>query len=252
MKKFLFIGLFMSILSISYSQYTGRLSVNARQELTPGSNYTIAVTITNTSSSSYAIGKSVFALVTDYEGSTNAGEVFNETYKLPETLPAGKSYTFRNVKFTSPVLPGRYPVNFSFRWGNRVICEEDITFVIKENYEAEITMRANSYEDSKDVDLIFTVQNTGHTAWPEGSYGLKFEFRRAPSGASSADKDRFSRSNNNLERWDFEPGEKDELVWRRFRTPTTEGQYTVRVTLLLGGRPFDAEGAYRDLTFNIR
>jgi len=96
------------------------------------------------------------------------------------------------------------------------------------------------------------VANTGGTAWPESNYSLKFELEKAPNGATSADKARFNITSGTNMKWDFEPGESDDYDWRGFITPKTIGKYVVKIILLRSGKKFDAEGAEKEFTFDIK
>ena len=239
---------------LSFAQtYKANLSINVDEQLTPGSIETMTIRVTNSSPSTMVIGKSDFIISIVYEGSTNAGQVFNQTLKLPQSLPAGDSYTFSNVSFKAPILPGTYPVKICFLWGKKAISQvEKIDFTVAPNYNATISARNLSFSSAPEADLQFSVTNSGETAWPEGgTYSLKFELRTAPSAAPRQDRDRFNITPKVLERWDLEPGESEDFTIRDFKVPLVTGNYVVRIHLLLNGKPFEADGATRDFTFKV-
>jgi len=254
MKKVNFILLLLAITTCSFSQSgTARLSVKADVSLTPGDVETMNVTVTNISASTFVNGKSEYSLVIHYDGSTNAGEVFNQTIRLPKPIQAGGSYTFSTISFKSPIYPGTYPVDISFRWGNRIISQtERINFMVAAKYEASLSVSRLSFPGEAETDLQFTVTNTGRTGWPDGaSYSLRFELRRSPSAALREDKDRFNFAPRVLEKWDMEPGESEAFNLRDFQLPRVSGDYVVKVHLLSNGKAFDAEGATREFTFRV-
>jgi hypothetical protein len=244
--------LFAAIVSFAQT-YKASLSINVDKQLNPGSIETMTIRVTNTSASTMVVGKSDFTVSIVYDGSTSAGQVFNHSVKLSHSLPAGESYTFSNISFKAPILPGTYPVKISFLWGRKVISQiETIDFIVAPNYNATISAKNLSFSGSPEADLQFSVTNSGETAWPEGgTYSLKFELRNAPSAAPRQDRDRFNITPKVLERWDLEPGESEDFTIRDFRVPLVTGNYVVRIYLLLNGRSFEADGATRDFTFKV-
>lgn len=242
----------LTIFSVQAQSLTAQMDVNAQELLSPGTNQSISITITNTSKSAFVIGKSEYALVMHYQKSTAAGQVFNQRYRLPETLQPGKSYTFDRVSFKSPIHPGEYPVSITFDWGNRVIVEKVKTFIVAPNYNATISAKRLTLPNEPDTDLQFIISNTGSTAWPEGKYGLRFQLRKAPGAATRQDQSKFNIEPRQFESWDFEPGESDDIVIKDFKLPSVQGDYVVRVQLLLDGNIFEADGATRDFTFKIK
>ncbi len=242
----------LTIFSVHAQSYTARMDVSAQEILSPGSNQSISITITNTSKSAFVIGKSEYALVMHYQKSTAAGQVFTQRYRLPETLQPGKSYTFARVSFKSPIHPGDYPIRITFEWGNQVIVERIITFIVEPNYYASISAKRLTLPNEPDTDLQFSISNTGSTAWPEGKYGLRFQLRKAPGAATRQDQSKFNTEPRQFESWDFEPGESDDIILKDFRLPSVQGDYVVRVQLLLNGNIFEADGAARDFTFKIK
>lgn len=254
MKKINFTLLLLLTATFTFAQtYKASLSINVDNQLNPGSIETMIIRVTNTSASTMVVGKSDFIVSIVYDGSTNAGQVFNQTLKLPQSLPAGATYTFNNVSFKAPILPGTYPVKISFLWGRKAISQlETIDFVVAPNYNATISAKNLSFSGSPEADLQFSITNSGETAWPEGgTYSLKFELRTAPSAAPRQDRDRFNITPRVLERWDLEPGESEDFTIRDFKVPLVTGNYVVRIRLLLNGKPFEADGATRDFTFKV-
>lgn len=244
-----------AINTVSAQSYTAKISnsLGSSETITPGEIKTMKVTITNTSSSGFVYGKSDFNLVLEYTGNQSVGRAFNQTIKLPKTLPAGESYTFNGISFKAPILPGEYPVNVSFYWGNRRVTNGGtITFTIEEKYEASLSVSKLVVEDNRSNNISVRVTNTGGTAWPESNFSLKFELMKAPSAATSADRARFNMKSGIAMKWDFEPGESDDFEWRGFLTPQTVGKYVVKIILLRSGEPFDAEGAEKEVTFEVR
>lgn len=256
MKKIILPFVLLAILHMGYTQtYNAKVekSTDNIATVTPGEIKTVKVTITNNSTSGFVYGKSDFNMVMEHTGSLFAGNVFNQTIKLPKTLPAGESYTFNGISFKTPIHPGEYPVQFTFRWGNRIIGDGGTTvFKVAEKYEATLSMRSIVLEDNRGNNISVKVTNSGGTAWPESNYSIKFELQKSPSGATAEDKARFNKTSGTGEKWDFEPGESDEYLWRGFMAPKTIGKYVVKVILLRNGKPFSAEGASKDFTFEVK
>ncbi len=246
--------LLLAFTTLSFSQaFQAEIAVRTAATLSPGEIETMSIKVTNTCDYPFIIGKSVFAVNIHYDGSTNAGQVFNQTIKLPKTLQKGESYTFSNISYKSPIYPGTYPVEISFIWGNRVISQvEVINFTVEANYEATISASALSFDADNTVDLNFKVTNSGNTGWPDGAtYSLKFELLSSPSAAPKEDKARFDFTPRVFEKWDLDPGRSEEFNIPRFKVPRVSGSYKVRVHLLMNGRTFNAAGNFRDFTFKV-
>lgn len=253
MKKLLSLFFLVAIKISLQAQTNVQLEVRGDRLLEPGSIETISVTIQNTTKSPIDIGRGNFNLIMHYDGSTQVGQVFNQTKKLPKTIQPGQSYTFSSISFKSPIHPGNYPVEFSLRDGNTVRSNvETVNFMVDDLYEASISARRLTLPDEPDTDLEFTVTNTGNTAWPEGNYTIKFTLSRGPSAATTTDKNRFNITPRHVEKWDFEPGASDVIIFKNFILPRVTGDYIVRIQLLLNGKPFTAEGARREITFRIK
>lgn len=255
MKKLLLISLISVYSVLSFSQAnTARLTVNADETLKPGVIETMTVKVENNSPSTFTTGKSEYALVIEYQGSSPAGQVFNQRIRLPRSIPAGESYTFSNISYKSPIYPGTYPVRISFQWGNRVISQVvTVNFEVETSYEAMIGAWKLSTAGEAETDIEIRVTNTGNTAWPDGAtYSLRFELQRAPSAATRTDRDRFNITPRVLEKWDLEPGESESFYFRDFKLPLVTGDYVVEVQLLMNGSLFKASGATKTLTFKRR
>lgn len=255
MKKIISAFLFLFIIQAGFTQtYKAKVekSTGDSETVSPGEKKTVKVTITNNSTSGFVYGKSDFTAVMEHTGSLSAGRFFNQTAKLPKTLPAGESHSF-SLTFSAPVFPGKYPVKFSFKWGNRSIGEGGSTvFEVAEKYEATLSMKGVVMNNSKSNNISVKVTNSGGTAWPENNYSLKFELQKSPGGATAEDKGRFNRTSGVGDKWDFLPGESDEYVWRGFTAPKTIGKYVVKVIILRSGKPFAASGASKEFTFEVK
>jgi hypothetical protein len=253
MKKLLSLLFLVAITITLKAQTNVRIEVRADRMLDPGSIETVSVTIQNITKSPIDISRGTFNLVIHYDGSANAGQVFNQIIRLPKTIQPGESYTFNNISFKSPIHPGNYPVEYSLRVGNTVRSNvETVNFMVDNIYEASISAERQTLPDEPDTDLKFTVTNSGKTAWPEGNYTIKFTLYRGPSAATTTDKNRFNITPRQVEKWDFEPGESDVIIFRNFILPRVTGDYVVRIQLLLNDKPFTAEGAKKEITFKIK
>lgn len=242
-------------ISQSFSQgITAAITVKTNEDLSRsvGSKHPVTVTVKNNASYGYVVGRSVYAVVLEYEGSTHAGQVFNTTSELKTTLPSGQSKTF-DFNIETPQEAGTYSVKISFKWGNKIISNV-ITkeFEIAGNYEVSISARRTSFTSAGKGDVEITVQNTGDINWPEGHYSLKFGLVRAASGSSRQDQRCFELEPRVVETWEsFAPGAKDNILLRGFTLPQTRGDYRVKVWLLFEGDQFEASGNPKEITFRI-
>lgn len=242
-------------INLASSQIVATVNGTGDTKIEPGVTNYYTVTVKNTQKVAIIKYQSDYLVSLVYKGSTNSGQVFNKQINLGEPLDPGKTRTIR-FAITGPTLPGDYEVDVCLKWGNKIVSNvERVEFVVAPSYEVSISARTTSFYvergGTRDIDIRFNVTNSGSTAWPEGKYSLDFDVASAPSGASKYDRDAFSISPKNVELWDLEPGASDEFVYQDFKPPFTEGSYVVRVTLLLNGKPFDAEGNPKNLTFKI-
>jgi hypothetical protein len=241
-------------LSFSQAQITAAVTVKTNEDLSRsvGSQHPITVTVKNNASYSYVVGKSVYAVVVEYEGSTREGQVFNTSSELKTTLPAGQSKTFE-FKIQTPNDAGVYAVRISFKWGNKVI-SNIITkqFEIEGNYEVGISARRTAFTSSGRGDVEIVVKNTGDINWPEGDYSIRFGLVKAQSGSSRTDQRCFELEPRVVETWEgFAPSRQDNILLKNFILPQTRGDYRVKVYLLKDGNQFLASGNPKEITFRI-
>ncbi len=255
MKKIFLCAFLIMVTGLSFSQVIATVNLTGTLKIKPGSTNEVTVSVKNTQKIAIIKYESEYMVTLVYKGSTIEGQSINKQVTLGDPLGPGDT---RNIKlrFTGPKLPGEYDVDVILRWGNKTVSNvEKVTFVVAPDYKVDITAKFLSIDVKggavRDVDLRFTIKNLGVTTWPEGNYSLDFEVVSTPSGASKVDKEAFGIDPKAIERWDFEPGESDEYVYQDFRPPLTDGSYVLKVTLLLNGKPFDAEGNPQNLTFKI-
>lgn len=233
---------------------TANITVNTSDDMTHsvGGKHKITVTVRNNAAYSYVVGKSVYAVVLNYAGTTRADHVFNSISELKTTLAAGQSKTFI-FDIEPPKEAGIYKVNISFNWGNRVISNVVTrNFEIEENYSVGITAEKTAFNSSGKGDIRINVANTGDISWPEGHYSLKFALVKAATGSTREEQRRFEIEPRVVETWEnFEKGKKDNIVLSGFILPKTKGDYRVKVSLMLEGRLFEASGNPKEFTFKI-
>jgi hypothetical protein len=254
-KKFLLIVALGFYSSYAFSQVISAVNLTGDTKIEPGIGNYVTVAVKNTQKIAIIKHQSPYTVCLIYRGSGNAGLAFNKSVDLGDPLDPGETRNMR-IGFTGPILPGEYDVDVVLKWGNKVVSNvEKATFVVAENYKVDISAKTTSYYiergGTRDIDIRFMFGNSGHTAWPEGKYSLDFDVVSTPSGASSYDKAAFAISPKNVELWEFEPGVEDEFVYQDFKPPFTDGTYVVKVTLLLNGKPFDAEGNGKNISFKI-
>lgn len=253
-KSFSLLLLFTFSLVLSQAQ-VALVNLTGDTKIEPGSTNRVSISVKNTQAVAIVKYQSDYTVVLIYKGSGNAGQAFNKSVSLGEPLAPGATRNF-DISFTGPTLPGEYDVEAYLKWGSKIVSNIDkATFTVAPSYEVSISARTTSFYvergGTRDVDIRFYVNNSGNTAWPDGKYSLDFDVVSVPSGANKYDRDAFSISPKNIEMWSFEPGDGDEFVYQDFKPPFTDGSYVVRVTLLLNGRPFEAEGNPKNLTFKI-
>lgn len=255
--KNIFLYCFLITLTTNFAiaQNVATVNMTGDTKIEPGVSNYVTVTVKNTQKVAIIKYKSDYMVCLVYRGSGNAGLVFNKEVNLGAPLDPGAT---RNIKigFTGPILPGEYDVDVVLKWGGDIVSNVDkVTFVVASNYEVTLSAKMLSIDVKggavRDIDLRFTLTNSGSTSWPEGKYSLYFDVVSTPSSAGKVDKEAFGISPKNIETWDFEPGESDEYVYQDFRPPLTDGNYVVKVTLLLNGKTFEAEGASKNFTFKI-
>lgn len=256
MKKIFPLFAALQILTITVSaQVVATVNGTGDTKIEPGVTNYYTVTVRNTQKVAIIKYQSDYLVSLIYKGSGNTGQVFNKQISLGDPLDPGETRTYK-FAITGPTLPGEYDVDVCLKWGNKIVSNiERVTFVVASSYEVTITARTTSFYvergGTRDIDIRFNITNTGNTAWPDGRYSLDFDVVSVPSGASKYDRDAFGISPKNVELWDFEPGASDEYVYQDFKPPFTDGNYVVRVTLLLNGKPLDAEGNPKNITFKI-
>lgn len=256
MKQFLLTAFsFIVITTLAFSQKIATVNVTGSMKIKPGVSNYVTVAVKNTQKIAIIKYKTDYTVMMLYRGSGTAGQSFNKEVSLGDPLDPGATRNLK-IQFTGPVLPGEYDVDVFLKWGNETVSNVDkLSFVVADNYEVTLTLKTASISVNRsavrDFDLRFGIINSGSTAWPEGKYSLEFEVVSTPGGAGKYDKDAFAISPKTIERWDFEPGESDEYVYEDFRPPLADGNYVVKVTLLLDGKPFDAGGASKNFTFKV-
>jgi hypothetical protein len=255
MKKNLLFPLLFCLVSIGATSQIASVNLSGNLKIEPGVSNFVTVAVKNLQKVAIIKHQSPYTVCIIYRGSGNAGLAFNKTADLGGPLDAGDTRNIR-IGFTGPTLPGEYDVEVVLKWGNKVVSNtEKVTFVVAANYKVTIKMRTSSFYVERggtaDIDIRFMVGNTGKTAWPEGKYSLDFDVVSTPGGASKYDKDAFNISPKNVELWELEPGVEDEFIYQDFKPPFTAGTYVVRVTLLLNGKAFDAEGNPQNLSFKF-
>jgi hypothetical protein len=240
----------------AFSQQVATVNFSGSTKITPDASNRVTVSVKNTQKLDIVKTSTPWLVTMIYKGSTTAGQVFNKTVDLGNILEAGKT---KNYEFTiqGPTLAGEYDVEIVLKRGRDIESNtEKITFVVAANYEVSIVPKVTSYyvERGKTqwIDLKFTIINTGNTAWPEGKYSLEFDASSSPSGASTTDRKVFDFDPKEVEFWDLEPGGKADFDIPKFTPPYSEGTYSFRVTLLLNGRAFDADGNPKTISLNFK
>lgn len=254
-KAFILMLCLLFIAAKGFSQIVANVNGTGDLKIEPGATNYFTIAVKNTQKVAIIKYQSDYVVTMAYKGSTNAGRVFNSQVSLGDPLDPGATRNMR-MTFTGPTLPGEYEVEVYLKWGNKVVSNVDkVTFVVAPNYKVTITAKITSFYvergGTRDLDLRFYIKNTGSTAWPEGKYSLDFDVVSTPSGASNYDKAAFGISPKSVELWELEPGVQDEYVYEDFKPPFTDGTYVVRVTLLLDGKAFDADGNPQNITFKI-
>ena len=254
MKRLIFIFLSLIIVGRSSSQ-VATVNFSGTTKIVPGSGNRITVSVKNTQKLDIVKTRTPWLVTMIYKGSTQAGQAFNKTVDLGNILEAGKT---QNYVFTieGPTLPGEYDVDIVLKRGSDVESNvEKVSFVVSASYEVSISPKVTSYSIDRGrtrwIDLKFNIVNTGNTAWPEGKYSLDFVAVSSPGGASSTDRKVFDHDPREVEFWDIEPGGSAEFEIPQFAPPYSEGSYSFRVTLLLNGKAFDAEGNGKTVTLKI-
>ena len=257
MKRILFFSFLMATSGFSFAQ-VATVNFSGSTKITPGTSNRITVAVKNTQKLEIVKTRTPWLVTMIYKGSTQAGQAFNKTVDLGPSLGAGQT---KNYVFTieGPTLPGEYDVDIVLKRGSDVESNvEKVTFVVSANYEVSIVPKITSYSIDRGrtqwIALKFTLVNTGNTAWPEGKYSLDFTSLSSPGGASATDKKVFDNDPKEVEFWDLEPNGSAEFDIPKFTPPYSGGAYSFKVTLLLNGRPFDADGNPKTVTlnFNVR
>jgi hypothetical protein len=257
MKRALFVLWLLVSAGYSFAQ-VATVNFSGSTKITPGTSNRITVSVKNTQKLEIVKTRTPWLVTMIYKGSTQAGQAFNKTVDLGPSLGAGQT---KNYVFTieGPTLPGEYDVEIVLKRGSDVESNvEKVTFVVSASYEVSIIPKITSYSIERGrtqwIALRFTLVNTGNTAWPEGKYSLDFTAVSSPGGASSADRKVFDNDPKEVEFWDLEPNGSAEFDIPKFIPPYSEGSYSFRVTLLLNGRPFDADGNSKtvSINFNVR
>ncbi len=238
-----------------FSQVVANVRISGDLEPAPGATNEITIHVKNTQKVAIVKYKSDYTIEMVYRGSTTAGKVFNKEVSLGDPLDPGDIRNMR-IRFTGPVLPGEYDVDVLLKWGNKTVSNVcRATFVIAADYTASINVKTIALNIKRGVTrttpIRLTATNNGRTTWPEGNYSFQLSVVSNPAGASDYDKKTFGITGKTMEKWDFEPGESDEYDIINFNPPYTAGSYKVKVTLLLNGKPFSAEGASENFTFKV-
>jgi hypothetical protein len=252
---FLLCYLLLTATTAAFSQVVASVNLSGDLKTEPGVSNEVTVSVKNTQKVAIIKYKSDYVVTMMYRGSGTAGEAFNMELNLGDPLDPGATRNLK-IKFTGPVMPGEYDVDVFLKWGNKTVSNvEKIKFVVAADYGVSLTAKTTSLNVKRGatrfLQLHFTAANSGKTTWPEGNYSFQFSVISSPGGAGTYDKDAFNISPKVLERWDFEPGESDEYDITDFKPPFTAGSYVVKVTVLLNGKPFNAEGASKNFTFKV-
>jgi hypothetical protein len=254
MERILFLSFLLATSMYSFAQ-VATVNFSGSTKITPGASNRITVSVKNTQKLDIVKTRTPWLVTMIYKGSTQVGQAFNKTVDLGPSLGAGQT---KNYVFTveGPTLPGEYDVDIVLKRGSDVESNiEKVTFVVASNYEVSIIPKITSYNIDRGrtqyISLKFELKNTGNTAWPDGNYSLDFSAMSSPSGSSSTDRKVFDNDPKELEYWDFEPGASDEFVIPKFIPPYSSGTYTFRVTLLLNGKIFDADGNPKTISINF-
>ena len=257
MKRVLFLFLLFAAAICSFAQ-VATVNFSGSTKITPGTSNRITVSVKNTQKLDIVKTRTPWLVTMIYKGSTQAGQAFNKTVDLGPSLGAGQT---KNYVFTveGPTLSGEYDVDIVLKRGSDVESNvEKVTFVVAASYEVSIVPKVTSYSIDRGrtqwIALKFTLVNTGNTAWPEGKYSLDFTSLSSPGRASATDKKVLDNDPKEVEFWDLEPNGSAEFDIPKFTPPYSGGAYSFKVTLLLNGRPFDADGNPKTVTlnFNVR
>lgn len=237
------------------SQIVADVNLTGDTKIEPGVTNRLTISVKNKQAVAIQKYQSDYVVVLVYKGSTEEGRLINKNIILSDPIAPGATKNF-DISFTGPNLPGEYDVEAYLKWGNKTVSNVDkATLVVEEKYEVAISPKITSYYVQRGrtewIDLKFTITNSGNTSWPEGKYSLDFAALTSPSGASATDKKVFDNDPKELEYWDLSPGVSDEFDIPKFAPPYTDGSYSFRVTLLLNGRPFQADGNPKTVTLKI-
>lgn len=236
-------------------QLVATVNLTGDTKIEPGVNNRITISVKNTQNAAIQKYQSDYVVVLIYKGSATEGQAFNRSVVMHEPLAPNATRNY-DINLTGPTLPGEYGVEAYVKWGSKIVSNIDkAVMVVAEKYEVSIVPKVTSYfierGRTRHIDLRFTITNSGNTAWPEGKYSLDFDAGTSPSGASTSDKKVFDNDPKEVEFWDMEPGVSEMFDIPQFAPPYSDGSYSFRVTLLLNGKPFEADGNGKNITLKM-
>jgi len=244
-KKQFILLLFLFQAPLLVAQYSvGITKVSFPNKMDPGDNYQMYATIKNTGEQE--LNRSNCMLEVEYlsGGKKKAGENFEYEHDLVLGLTTNKEYTFRwSVK--SPTIPGTYKLKLNIKRGSSILASEDLTILIEENFEAEISNNINRIKfepEKKYPPISITVKNTGETTWPDGDYKIEAKVTDSPDEASDDDKEAFE-FDSNIDLENLAPSASKSIASDSFDTPSVGGTYELQVSILKDGKTFNANNA---------
>lgn len=173
---------------------------------------------------------------------SEAGEAFNVERDLIVNVQPGDQFSFK-WSIESPIVPGSYKVSLSIKSGSNSLAKKDVTVVIEDNFEAEVSVNLpTSLEPEKKYPpMSATVKNSGETQWPEGDYKLKGEVTSAPSDAEDEDEEAFEFEED-IDLSNLAPGGSKSIGFgEKLETPRVGGNYKIEVSIVKDGKTFDAK-----------
>lgn len=242
MKRLLLTLLLLGAYTGAWSQLKADIiAVDVPSEMNASSNYQLDLTLKNTGTET--LNRNNCTLMVSYVSGPDAeeGKKFFMEKDAYVSIYSGKEYIFKWT-MEAPIVPGVYKINMALMNGSSTLAKKDATVMVEGDYATEITVNLPGFlEPEKEyAKLTGVVKNTGKAQWPVGTYQLKGEVTSSPSGASKEDKEAFEFEED-IELSNLAPGAYQAITFEeKLETPTQGGTYTIEVSVLLDGSPFDA------------
>ncbi len=221
-------------------------------EMKPDSNVQVYATIKNTGAVRLERTNCKLEVTCKSCPDKDAGKQFEYEKDLPQSTDSGKEYTFRWL-IKTPFLPGEYKLLVAIKSGNSTLAEENVSVLIEENFELEIT---NDFDyikfepERKYPPYVIEVKNTGETQLTDGKYKIIVKNEEAPDEASDDDKSAFNLEKD-IDLSGLKPGETKTVSSSSFTSPTAGGDYEYSITVEKDGKTFDAKGSEETIEIEV-